>query len=287
VSEIIVVTTFQREELLFLSLEAIRREDSEIRIAVASDRGQTSDDLNHICDLFRAELTVAGDSHSYGNSFNLMTALRCALNGTFAVDLEHLRIVHCIEDDTILHPGYFSWARQQLAQTVDFSIASQFKDMPIGMRSHALYAAVCGRIGSPHIPNWYESPCASWNADYLRIALNHLIPEYFAPTREEMQRMLDEKMFPNSKYKKGGAEQDGFFLRCIEHHKWQTKFPPKPLATHLGWYGYNSPPARERPTGNLEQRVEQCRAMLRDAEKRKFLFGHRITDAEISGMNGL
>jgi hypothetical protein len=257
-NDVVIVTTFQREELLFLSLEAIRREDSQIPIAVASDRGQTSGDLHHICQLFRAELTVAGDSHSYGNSFNLMTALRCALSGTFGVDLQRPEIVHCIEDD-----------------------------MPIGIRAHSLYAAVCARIGSPHILNWYESPCASWNAGYLRIALSHLKPEYFAPTREEMQRVLDEQMFPNSKYKKGGAEQDGFFLRCIEHHNWQTKFPPKPLATHLGWYGYNSPPARERPTGNLEQRVEQCRAMLRDTEKRKFLFGHRITDAEISGMNGL
>ena len=83
-------------------------------------------------------------------------------------------------------------------------------------------AAVCGRIASPHVTNWYEAPCASWQAAYLRIALEHIVPEYHSHSRLEMQRVLDEKMFPRSLYKKGGAEQDGFFLRCVEHHRWRT-----------------------------------------------------------------
>jgi hypothetical protein len=144
-------------------------------------------------------------------------------------------------------------------------------------------ACVCGRIGSPHITDWYESPCASWRGEYLAKAISHVLPEYFSDDRLKMQRVLDEQMFPNSKYKRGGAEQDGFFLRCIEHYKWKTRFPNKPLATHLGWYGYNSPPLREKPPGGFAERIQHCRAMLANREERKKLFGGRITESEWAG----
>ena len=264
-TDAVLVTTFQREELLYLSLEAIRGNDETIPIAVFSDRGAESDELREVCLKWNSLCWSRPNHQRYGNSWNLILACQEMLSQL------NISILHTIEDDTIIHPGYLKWARQQLS-------------IPPGILS---YAAVCGRIGSPHIPNWYESPCASWSVKHLRAAIALIIPEYFCEKREDMQRVLDEKMFPDSKYKKGGAEQDGFFLRCIEHYGWKTKFPPKPLATHLGWFGYNSPPARERPAGNLAQRVEACRAMLADIEQRKFLFGHRITEAEVSGMGGL
>src|SRR4029077_8769279 len=114
-------------------------------------------------------------------------------------------------------------------------------------------------------------------------ALARVVPEYHASDRLDMLKALDQQMFPHSKYKRGGAEQDGFFLRCIEHCGWKSKFPTTPLATHLGWDGYNSPPLREKPQGPLVDRVRQCRAMLENREERKKLFGHRITDSEWQG----
>jgi hypothetical protein len=260
-NDVVIVTAMDRDELLCLCLEAIRREDETIPAEVFSDRDHWSGDAQKVCLKFGA-LAVQRWNHSfYGNSWNLMKACEYILESCPAAE-----VVHLIEDDTIIHKGYLSWARQQL--------------------STGRFAAVCGRIGSGHIENWYESPCASWNAECLRHALTHIVPGYFSPSREEMQRVLDEEMFPNSKYKRGGAEQDGFFLRCIEHHGWKTLFPPVPLATHAGWWGYNSPPGRERPTGTFQERVAQCRAMLTNRERRKELFGHRITDAEMSGWDG-
>jgi hypothetical protein len=275
--ELVVVTTYVREELLYLCLEAIRREDYHIPVFVFSDRGADSPELSVTCSVFRAELIIRPAHSRYGNSWNTITACEWAVSSIW----RDLGIVHLIEDDTIIHPGYFRWARQQLA--LDLRV-SPFQITHGDLRFR--YAAVCGRIASPHIPNWYESPCASWNAGHMTVALKHVIPEYLADTREEMQIVLDERIFPGSQWKKGGAEQDGFFLRCIEHGGWKTKFPPIPLATHLGWWGYNSPPLRPKPAGSFNDRIEACRAMFANVAQRKEWFGHRITDAELSGNGG-
>jgi hypothetical protein len=188
-------------------------------------------------------------------------------------------IVHLIEDDTLIHKGYLAWAREKLSREHPIGFAGQPIEVPE-------FAAVCGRIGSPHIPNWLEIPCISWNADCLRTALGHLVPEYFCADRKEMQRVLDEIVFPKSKYRRGGAEADGFFLRCVESHNWKTAFPPTPLATHFGFWGYNCPPTWERPKGTFEERIQFCRELLKDTERRNAIFGHGITAKEMQGWDG-
>ena len=295
--ELCFVQSFRREELFYLCVEAIRREDSEIPIIAMHDRGPGNKDFEDTCGRFNCINSFRQPHTFYGNSYALLDSLSSILTswspyilpvtpsqfGWYTPWRDPLPIprtspsgfsciVHCVEEDTIIHPGYLSWAREKLSEVTGFP------GQPIDK-----YAAVCGRIGSPHIPNWYESPCASWNADCLRIALSHIVPEYFSPDRLVMQKVLDEKIFPNSKYKKGGAEQDGFFLRCIEHHGWKTCFPPKPLATHLGFWGMNCPPSWERPKGSFEERIQFCRDLLKDKERRNNIFGHGITAKEWEG----
>ena len=264
-NDVVIVTTWQREELLWLCLEAIRRDDPSIPISVYSDRAQNSADLRKACATFDANLRIQIPHSNYGNSFNLLSAC----SAMTALDYE---IIHLIEDDTIIHKGYLAWAREELTNGFVYDVSPKF------------YAAVCGRIPSPHIPNWYESPCASWNAACLRTALGHIVPEYFSGDVKQMLKALDETMFPNSKYKRGGSEQDGYFLRCIEHHGWKTLFPPKPLATHAGGWGYNS--HRKRPEGTFEERIEWCRKMLTNKEMRKGFFGSSITDREMAAWDG-
>jgi hypothetical protein len=266
-NEVVIVTTWNREELLYLCLEAIRRDDSEITIVLLIDRGALSNEIEEMCHKWELDRIVRPQHSYYGNSWNLLDGCKQVLE-TYNPD-----IVHLIEDDTLIHKGYPAWARRELS-------ARNTKD------DEKTYAAVCGRIGSPHIPNWYESPCASWNADCLRTALGHLVPEYFTPDRKEMQRVLDEVMFPKSKYRKGGSEQDGAFLRCIEFHGWRTCFPPVPLATHFGFWGYNCPASWERPKGSFEERIQYCRDLLRDKERRNLIFGHGITAKEMAGWDG-
>lgn len=258
-NEIVVVTTYKRDELLYLCLEAIRNQDENIPIRIFSDRMYSSDALYECAAEFRSSLFFRENGPDYGNSANVIAAMECSLD----IDPQ---IVHCIEDDTILHPGYFDWARKQLAT--------------------GRYACVCGSIGNDQ-DTWYTSPCASWRAQSLRQALDLVPPNYFQPTREDMQSVLDAYApFKKSKYRFGSAEQDGYFLRCIEHFGWKTLFPEKPLCTHLGWYGYNREGGTP-PKGTFDERVEQCRRALRDHDFRSRMFGQRITELEFSGMGGL
>lgn len=256
----VIVTACAREELLYLCLEAIRREDPNVRVCVYSDRGHDSPDLRSTTTQFSAELIVRGQHDHYGNSFNLINAMMREVGDR--------DVVHLVEEDTILHGGYLAWARARLAARPK------------------VYACVCGRLSE--VPNWYESPCVSWDAEHLLIALDyvHAKPAYLTQkTREAMLNIVDE-MFPKSKYRRGGAEQDGFFLRVIEHHNWKTRFPDAPLCSHLGFWGYNRPPGYRRPEGSFVDRVEHCRKLFHNLEDRKKLFGHRIANREWSGMNG-
>lgn len=253
--EIVVIPTYKRDELLWLALEAIRRQ-YQGEIAVFCDHAWRSLDLLATCERFDAPFHCL-IGKGYGNSWNVIRSLR------FGASIEGIEIVHLIEDDTILHDGYFEWARLAL--------------------SNKAIAAVNGRVPQDPTTTWYESPCASWNIAQLRQALEKVPLGYFAETREEMQAVLD-RAFPNSHYIYGSAEQDGFFLRCIEFFKWKTKFPEKALASHIGFFsdGYNQP--RRGPDGTFEERIAFCRALLYDRQRRMEFFGQRITDSEMEGL---
>ena len=257
-SEVVCIATYKRDELLALCLEAIRAQDKEIPIMVFSDRGWESDDLRFLCLQENASLCYGIDDVGYGNSRNVIRAM---WEGVIAPSA----IVHFIEDDTILHPSYLDWAR--------------------GMLATKRFAAVCGHVGNEQ-DTWYTSPCASWLPDKLQICLEAIPKGYLeARTREEMQKILDDcELFKKSKFRFGSAEQDGYFLRCIEHFGWKTSFPKKPLCTHLGWFGYNRP-SHLGPIGNFEQRVKWCRGILASKQKRVEMFGKRIVDLEIEGEN--
>lgn len=256
-SEVVVVPTFQREELLFLSLESIRRADPNIPVQVYSDRGYWSRDLMDTCIEFGAHLRVIGKHDHYGNSWNLLSAMESTLI------IEQPEILHIVEDDTIINPAYFDWAAGTLSSGV---VASAYAHMS----------------SDDTRKDWYESPCASWSGPKLREALG-MIPEgYFTKHRDDMLKALD-RQFPGSKMRGNGAEQDSFFLRVIENREWITRHPDRPLAQHIGWYGYNRPEGSIPPHGEFPERVAACREMLGNREMRTIHFGKPITDLEFEG----
>lgn len=256
-NEVCAVFTYQRDELLYLCLEAIRNQGPKIPIMVFADRGHGSQDLFDTVRKFKAGMLSRNYTIGFGNSFNVIEGLRWAVGSGY-------QIVHAIEDDTILHAGYFDWARIQLASKV--------------------YAVTLGRIPADTTSTWYEAPCASWDADCLSQCLEKVPIGYFANTREEMQKIADAA-FPHSRYRYGSCEQDGLFLRCLEFFKWKTAYPEHSFASHIGFFSkdYNRP-WDLRPDGTFEERVAYCRRLLYDRSKRTELFGKAITDREMDGL---
>jgi hypothetical protein len=79
--EICIVTTFNREELLWLCLEGIRANDPDVRICVFSDRASNGKDLQETLNRFSA-LSVIREPHNfYGNSWNLLQACKWLTDG--------------------------------------------------------------------------------------------------------------------------------------------------------------------------------------------------------------
>jgi hypothetical protein len=267
-NEIVAVFTYKRDELLYLCLEAIRKQDAQVEIFVFSDRNHVSEDLFQTCADFDAGISFVNFRNrfsflfGFGNSSNVIKGMKFSLS----VPCLYPRFVHCIEDDTIIRSGYFDWARVKLER--------------------GRYACALGRIPGDTASTWYESPCVCWQAEALCRCLE-LIPDGYleATTREEMQLILDHcPHFKNSKFRYGSAEQDGFFLRCLEYFGWNTAYPPHSFASHIGWWGYNREGGTP-PTGTFEERIEACRKVLHDRQRRIELFGQRITESEMEGMN--
>ncbi len=269
--DICIVTTYKREELLYLCLEAIREQFTG-PVWVFSDHAYQSAELLRTGTRFGAMTFFVKESNRYGNSANVINSMKTALAG-------HSEIIHMIEDDTIIHPGYFEWARAKLSL---YTAGPRTQNAVLHTYP---YAVALGRIPGDAASTWYESPCVSWNAGCLRQCLELIPPGYLeATTREEMQKILDDcPTFKKSKFKFGSAEQDGFFLRCLEYFGWKSAYPDKSFASHMGWWGYNRD-THEGPVGTFEERVEICRRALYDKAFRTAMFGQRITQTEMGGM---
>jgi hypothetical protein len=256
--EICAVFTYQRDELLYLCLEAIRSQDRELHIMVFSDRGHYTPDLVETCRKFNTSYVVRKKAVGYGNSFNVIEGLRwCCGMGC--------DVVHAIEDDTIIHAGYLEWARMKV------------------FNNPVQYAVALGRIPSDIESTWFESPCVTWNAKCLEMCLEKIPLNYFSETIEGMQKAVDAA-FPHSKFCFGSAQQDGFFLRCLEFFKFRTAYPGTSFASHLGTYGYNRPGGL-KPDGTLDERVAFFRKLLYDKTRRTEQFGQEITEREMRGLN--
>lgn len=239
----VVVITFDRDDMLYLCLEAIRKAEPTIPLHVFPDR---SLDQRSICNKFNAvhHFTFSHDWH--GNTANMCEAMKWASEQRF----ERTFIV---EDDAIVDASFFSWCRDTLST-----------------KPHSF--AACGWQYSPHavisdgpdiqIP-WYLSVCACLPTVSLNKIVQHCKPEYY----RDMKGYLDY-MYPASHYR--GTlhyEQDGMVLRVMESLGQRCVWPRRPRATHIGIHGYHM--GQRRLVGTFEHRVEVLRLMVNAPEALK------------------
>lgn len=234
----VIVPTYQREDLLWVCLEAIRNADQSIQIHVFPDRGTS---VEAVCAEFDAveHLTIA---HSYhGNSYNMMEALKWAYQQQF-------EMVYVIEDDAIIDPSFFEWCRAALEKHPDAFAACGWQYSP---------NALIGE-GPDILMPWYLSVCAALPRASLYQIVQHARPEYYSKMKDYLAHA-----YPQS-HRRFSAhfEQDGLVLRVCEAAGRRCVWPRRPRATHIGFTGYHMP--GEPLKGSLEERVAILKLALKD-----------------------
>ena len=236
--EIVIVSTYQRSEMLWLCLEAIRFAEPEIAIHCFPDRGTKEHD---ICQRFNAteHLTIRHNYH--GNTFNLLEAYKWALTRPW----ERLYI---IEDDAIVHSTFFSWCREALDREPEMFAACGWQYSP---------NAIIADGPDVRIP-WFLSVATCLPRASVQAIAAHATPYYY----DSMQSYVDAA-FPHSP-NRGSLhyEQDGLTLRLMQSQSKRCIWPRRPRATHCGFHGYHQ--GENKMEGTLEERVNILRLAIKN-----------------------
>lgn len=252
---VVLVPTYDREEFLYCSLEAIRAADPNANIHVFPDRGT---DVSSTCDKFSAtqHLTI---QHSYhGNSYNMLEALKWAYQDNARYDR-----IYVVEDDAIINGTFFAWSNEALSKFPDSFAACGWQYSPDAIISDGPDIRI----------QWYLSVCAALPRSSVFSIVQHARPEYYG----NMKAYLD-RAYPNSP-KRGTMhyEQDGLILRVMESESKRCVWPRRPRATHCGFRGYHM--SKDRPEGSLEERVAILKLALKEpALLNKLMAGGKVPD---------
>jgi hypothetical protein len=219
--ECCVVPTYRRPELLHGCLRRLRGQDSDVPIVVFSDRGETSPELEEICQKFGATLILQPKHEFLGNSFNAGEALRFAYNAGF-------ELVHYVEDDAFAKPDLLAWTRATHEEWDDIF-------------------CTCGWVFNHHMPftediyfvPWIYIPQFSIRREKLALVVPYLGPLYYADMWKYVAENFPEnpinKLYPDVVH----YELDGLLQRIIMKEKLQVAWCATAKVQHQGWGGYN------------------------------------------------
>jgi hypothetical protein len=176
--------------------------------------------------------------HTYhGNTFNMMEGLK------YCYEAGYERIF-VVEDDCIVDPTFFGWARSALDNP------KPWNQFPF---------AASGWIYSPDAPdedgpdvcaNWYLSVCAAIPRRSLEKIVVHANENYYG----NMKKYCDKTFPTDPQCGSLHFEQDGIILRIANSLGQRITWPRRARALHIGWHGYHCPNGRV-PTGELMKQV--------------------------------
>lgn len=234
--EICIIPTFERPALLWLCLEAIRAADPEIPIHVFPDRGTSE---LQICSKFGANEHKTVSHSYYGNSFNMLEALKWAGEQSCA-------LVHVIEDDSIIEKDYFQWARKALHDKPEAFAACGWQFSPDFQPQD----------GPDMLAGWYLSVAATIPKVNLPTILQHARPAYYGDMKTYLDTVLPASPYRGTKH----FEQDGLILRVMQTLGKRAVWPRRPKTTHIGFFGYHA--HGKSPDMPLERTVEALKLAM-------------------------
>ena len=231
------IPTFHRPAFLYLCLEAIRRAEPKIDIWVFPDH-RTEDEVADACKPFSVTIGKTERHSSHGNSRNVMEAIRQARNGSCGV-------LYHIEDDAIVHPDFFEWARQALLRKPEAFAACGWECPPLKAQAS----------GPDVMMPWYLSVASAIPRASLEEIAKHAVPEYYADLKGYADRT-----FPGPYVGSNHWEQDGLILRLAMAKGARFLWPRIRRVEHIGWHGYHMKGAA--PEGTLAEQIAVTRLVM-------------------------
>ncbi len=244
--DIIIVPTYNRPELLWLTLEHLAAcpEAQLCSVWVCVDCHNDEplppmDEIGEVVGLF-PQLKIQVDvrpAHPYhGNSYNVMTAYADAAK----TDAE---FIYLIEDDVLINRDFFWW-----------HIAAQVLHQPFcSVAAENTRSAVTDNFVTSNKD--YASLGVCFPRASVEAIAQHAKHEYFANMPGYVIGRFGA-MFEGDSY-----EQDGLILRVMGARHGQSVWTNEPKAQHVGWFGYHRHRSR-RPLGTLVQRKQQVQMVL-------------------------
>jgi len=266
-TEIVLVPTYRRPEMLFYCLSLIHHADPHIEIAVFPDRGTFHDkELDDSADAFDAQFIYVGDHHYHGNTYNVMEAFRWAYNQGY-------QRIYLVEDDVMVHWDFFKWHRE-----VHEDCPKIFASMGWVFNREAPITADC--LFQP----WYYSIGTCFKREKLELIVKHASPLYY----EDMASYIGRNFKRSAIHDPDNVvhyEQDGLIQRILDEDKTQTVACGMAKCTHLGTYGYNQGWEKRdaffEGCGNLPDRLQRISDFLSDPYARAEIFGRALVEREI------
>lgn len=235
IREAVFVPTYKRSAFLYCCLEAIRAAEPTIEIYVAPDRGL---DESEVCASFDAQQLETHDHPYHGNSYNMLEGLKTL----YALGYDRVFVV---EDDCIIDPTFFDWARNALDNPKPWNpdpfAASGWEFSPDAPKED----------GPDVICDWYLSVCSAIPRKSLEKIIEHAKPEYYRDMKGYQAANFDKIRFLQ-----GGIhyEQDGLILGIACQNGQRITWPRRPRAQHIGWHGYHMLHGKV-PQGDLSKQV--------------------------------
>lgn len=230
----VAIPTLKRTEMLALALEAIDRAEQspeDIRIFLDyTDDSKKLGDVEYVRDtycpratIYKAKLHVKAPS----GCWNILNAYKQGFeSGTDFIAM--------IEEDVRVYGDYFKWSTQA--------------------QESGCFAS-CGRFIRRYGENYFTNPGAFFRRESLSLVVPHINDSFFNDRRGYLDKTFSP--FPDA-----SDLDDGLIRHVMRSVNGFVKYPETPKVAHQGFRMYCRM-EEFRPTGNIQQRVDQLRNILK------------------------
>jgi hypothetical protein len=235
-SNVVVMPTLKRPEMLALALESIDRADQspdDIRIYVDHTDAKRLSEVEYVRDTYLPRaLIFHAKEHPRAPSgcWNILNSMKGGYES--GADL-----IFFVEEDVRVFHDYFTW-----------SIEAQDSGC----------FATSGRYIKRYGENYYTNPGASFRRESLALVVPHINDSFFNDRRGYLDKIFTP--FPDA-----SDLDDGLIRHVMRSVNGFVKYPETPKVAHQGFRMYCRT-EEFRPIGNIERRIHQLRNILKNVD---------------------